>query len=194
VRCHGGPGWSASRLYTAPQLAADAFAQPSAWPGASAGVFQWNFHTLHIANQPGTQVFGATAPEAAPIGPPEVACAIRNVGTFGGDALEVKNFAVNGTAGARAEGRLGYNVPSLYGLALGAPYLHHGGAATLQELFDDPAWATHASAGNPNWLQGDAATVAQRKADIISFLLSIDATEAEQQLPGPPTGPWDGCP
>lgn len=198
VRCHGGAGWTASRLYFTPsatgngELTGAAFTPPAAWPASAQ--FAWSFHTVQIANQPATTVFGAGEPEAATIAPPQVACVLRNVGTFGGAAVEVKNFAVNGAPGARAQGRLGYNVPSLYGLALGAPYLHHGQAADLQELFDDPAWAQHATAGNPNWLTGDAAAVAQRKADLISFLLSIDADEAEQALPGPPTGPWDGCP
>jgi len=190
VKCHGGAGWTASRLYAAPQLAADTFAQPTAWPGSAAGLFRWNFHTTLVANQPATTVFGGDAPETAAIAPGEVACTVRNVGTFGSAALEVKNFAVGGTAGARAQGRLGYNVPALYGLALGAPYLHHGGAATLEALFDDAAWQQHATAGNPNWLSGDAAVVTQRKADLIAFLLSIDADEPEQAIPSG----FDGCP
>jgi YVTN family beta-propeller protein len=195
VRCHGGDGWTASRLYATPQLAADAFTQPGAWPGSAAGTSQWNFHTLKVATQPTTAVFGGSEPEATTsVAPPQVACVLRNVVTFGSAALEVKNHAVNGTPGARAQGRLGYNVPSLYGVALGAPYLHHGGASSLEDLLDGPAWAAHATAGNPNWLSGDATAVAQRKADVIAFLLSIDAFEAEQDLPGPPTGPWDGCP
>lgn len=195
VRCHGGDGWTASRLYATPQLANTAFTQPGAWPDAGAGLFRWNFHGTLVANQPQSAVFGAGEPEnvAGGIAPPQVACVVRNVGTFGDAALEVKNAAL-GTTPGRAQGRLGYNVPSLYGLALGAPYLHHGGALDLAELFDDPAWAQHAEAGNPNWLVGDAATVAQRKADLTAFLLSIDAFEPEQDIPGPPTGPWDGCP
>ena len=39
----------------------------------------------------------------------------------------------------RAQGRLGYNVPSLYGLAVGAPYLHHGAVPTLRDLLEPPA-------------------------------------------------------
>jgi YVTN family beta-propeller protein len=190
VKCHGGAGWTSSRLYADPQLANDAFAQPGVWPGAAAGVFRWNFHPTLVANQPGTTVFGNDAPEVNAIAPGQVACTIRNVGTFGDAALEVKAFPVNGTPGARAQGRLGYNVPSLYGLALGAPYLHHGGAATLEELFDDPAWEQHATAGNPNWLAGDPGTVAQRKADLIAFLRSIDSDEVEQAIPAG----FDGCP
>ena len=58
-------------------------------------------------------------------------------------------------------------------------------------LLDDPAWEAHATAGNPNWLlQGSDAEIAQRKQDLINFMLSIDATTEEQ---GVPAG-FDGCP
>ncbi|MBK9963297.1 MAG: hypothetical protein IPP06_18830 [Saprospiraceae bacterium] len=112
---------------------------------------------------------------------------LRNVGTFGGDALEQR--LVNGNL-VRAQGRLGYNVPSLYGLAVGAPYLHHGGGSDLADLFDDPAWQAHITAGNPVWLAtGTPAELAAKKADLAAFLLSIDAATAEQALP---VG-FDGC-
>ena len=63
---------------------------------------------------------------------------LRNVGTFGlpGDTVGTNNLEIrilNGLS-IRAEGRGGYNVPSLYGLALGAPYFHHGQAKTLNNL------------------------------------------------------------
>src|SRR5207249_2019708 len=76
----------------------------------------------HISVQP-VIAADATGPgEAATIAPPEVACVLRNVGTFGipGDTAETDALEVKAT-GARAEGRGGYNIPSLYGLALGRP-------------------------------------------------------------------------
>jgi hypothetical protein len=122
---------------------------------------------------------------------------IRDLETFGipgdqvaTDALELKDNAT------RAQGAGGYNVPSLYGLAVGAPYLHHGQAHTLQELFDDARWDDHLLAGNAVFLVGDP-DAAQKKADLINFLLSIDASlEFETDFDtrfGIPTG-WDGCP
>ena len=99
-------------------------------------------------------------------------CVIRNVGTFGvpgntsrTDALEKKPDAT------RAQGRGGFNVPSLYGLALGAPYLHHGQANTLEALFDDPKWVLHLRAGNPNFLKTGNAV--QQKNDLIAFLYAF---------------------
>ncbi len=92
---------------------------------------------------------------------------------------------------SRAQGRLGYNLPSLYGLSLGAPYLHHGGAHTLAELFDDPKWKQHAEAGSAVWLhQGTPDDIAASKRDLINFLLSIDAITAVQDIPAG----FDACP
>lgn len=191
VKCHGGPGWTASRRAFTPggvdpsALSTVSFAAPAAWAPAttSAG---WNFHTTQIATQPSSALFdGFEAANRA--APNQVACVLRNVGTFGSDSVERR--LVNGAL-VRAQGRLGYNIPSLYGLAVGAPYLHHGGARELADLFDVPAWAAHATAGNPVWLAtGTPAELAQKKADLAAFLLSIDAATAEQGLPAG----FDGC-
>lgn len=202
IQCHGGPGWTVSRLFyrattqRTDQLAATAFQPPTAFPSAAVvGALAWNFQTLQIALQPGSTLFDG--PEAAPIGPNQLACVLRNTGTFGvpgdaaaTDALELKNDPAK-LVGPRAQGRLGYNAPSLYGLSLGAPYLHHGGARTLAELFDDPKWKVHAEAGSAVWLhQGTADDIAARKRDLINFLLSIDATTAVQDIPAG----FDACP
>lgn len=206
VDCHGGAGWTVSRLFYRPttqrtdQLAATVFQPPAAFPSAAVvGALAWNFHTLQLAVQPG--VAGLfDGPEADPngIGANQLACVLRNTGTFGvpGDAaatsaLELKNDPTKVATTLRAQGRLGYNAPALYGLALGAPYLHHGGARTLTELFDDPKWKVHAEAGSAVWLhQGTPDDIAARKRDLISYLLSIDATTAVQDIPAG----FDACP
>jgi DNA-binding beta-propeller fold protein YncE/cytochrome c peroxidase len=199
VRCHGGAGWTASRRAFTPvgqpagnagtdlqPFATTAFAPPAFWPPASSAA-GWNFHTQTLAAQPASSFF--TAPEqTTALAPGQIACVLRNVGSFGSDELERR--IVNGAV-ARAQGRLGFNVPSLYGMALGAPYFHHGKVDSLEELFDDAAWAAHATAGNPVWLSaGTPAEIAQRKVDLINFVLSIDASTTEQPIP---VG-WDGCP
>jgi hypothetical protein len=148
---------------------------------------------LQIATQPPSSLFdGEEATKA--VGPNQVACVLRNVGTFGvpGDAAATLALEVKHPDGrARAQGRLGYNVPSLYGLALGAPYFHQGGARTLEELFDDPKWRPHAESGSAVWLhQGSADDIARRKRDLINFLLAIDATTAVQDIPAG----FDACP
>ena len=191
VKCHGGPGWTASRRGFSPSavdpspLTATPFTAPSLWAPATTAA-GWNFHTTQIATQPSSSLFaGFEATNRA--APNQVACVLRNVGTFGNDTLERRLVA---GAQVRAQGRLGYNVPSLYGLAVGAPYLHHGGADDLTDLLNNPAWQAHATAGNPVWLaSGTAAELEQKKADLVAFLLSIDATTAEQALPAG----FDGC-
>jgi YVTN family beta-propeller protein len=205
VTCHGGAGWTVSRVFyratstRTSQLAATAFQPPPAFPSAAVvGALAWNFQTLQIAVQPGSSLFDGAEADPKGLGPNQLACVLRNLGTFGvpGDAaataaLELKNDPTKLSSALRAQGRLGYNPPSLYGLALGAPYLHHGGAHTLAELFDDPKWKQHAEAGSAVWLhQGTADDIAARKRDLINFLLSIDATTAVQDVP---VG-FDACP
>ncbi len=192
VKCHGGPGWTASRRFFVPgnvepsPLAAMPFAAPAMWAPATAAT-GWNFHTTQLGTQPSSAFFDA--PEATTrIAPNQIACVLRNIGTFGAAALEQRLVA---GALVRAQGRLGYNIPSLYGLAVGAPYLHHGGADDLADLFDNAAWQAHATAGSPVWLAtGTPAQIAARKADLAAFLLAIDASTPEQALaPG-----FNGCP
>lgn len=183
ARCHGGPGWTISNRFYTPsntqntRLANVAtFMKPAAWPAT------YTFHsTFQVANQPTTaEVAGFNG---AAIGPLQVACAIRNVGTFGvpSDTTGTDNLEKKAAAGARAQGRGGYNPPSLYGLQVGAPYLHHGQAKTLDELFSDAKWLSHTQAGAGNFLTG--ANAAQDRADLINFLLSIDSVTSEIAVP-----------
>jgi hypothetical protein len=185
VKCHGDAGWTVSRRFFTPSSATNAaLADPmdpiSLFTPPTADSF-WPLQTVQIGPQP-----AAADNTGGTIAPTEVACVLRNVGTFGvpGDsaataALEVK------ADGTRAQGNGGFNVPSLYGLSVGAPYLHHGQARTLQDLFTDATWQNHVKAGNANF-----APTAQDTADLINFLLSIDASTSEQPVPDP----FDACP
>jgi hypothetical protein len=197
--CHGGSGWTVSRLYWVPDgddgvnnsnaiLSFNVpFARPASWP------VTWNYDHLgvQIQNQRSPIADDGTGPpEATDIAPQRVSCVIRNVGTFGvqgnttlTNALELK------ADGARAQGRGGFNVPSLYGLALSAPYLHHGQARTLVDLFADAAWVDHLKAAEPSF-SPDAAEIEQ----LVAYLLSIDADSDEVPLPPTATFVADGCP
>jgi hypothetical protein len=198
AKCHGGSGWTvSSRPYNpaaggATTFGAAAFARPTFLQAV-----MYDVPRTKISNQPVIAADATGPAEAAEVAVLQLACVLRNVGTFGvpddavtTDALEKRPTA----AGAlRAEGRAGYNVPSLYGLALGAPYLHHGQAATLGELFSDARWNFHTSAANANF----SLTLAQpgKVDDLTAFLRSIDATTAEVALPTDPgTGAsFDAC-
>lgn len=207
AKCHGGQGWTVSRRFFTPgattnnNLAATQFAIPSFFPST----WQYNVdqqstptQRMHASGQPAipTDITGPGEATAVAVG--QVACAVRNVGTFGvpnsaagTDALELRP---KDGALIRAQGRAGYNVPSLYGLALGAPYLHHGQSPSLKDLLTNTAWSFHTNAGNANFslALADAAKV----DDLTAFLLSIDATATEIAVPSDPgTGAsFDACP
>jgi DNA-binding beta-propeller fold protein YncE len=201
-QCHGGSGWTvSSRPYDPTQPtqsdgtgtgATDFGAQLLSIPSALAGF-------MHNADATGTKRKQISEQPAigAVAGVPvlQIACSLRDVATFGvpsanpgtpaddaaakaaTDALEVRGAG----APAIAEGFAGYNVPSLYGLAVGAPYLHHGQAATLADLFTDPRWINHTEAGSTNFSLTLAN--ADKLADLIAFLRSIDASTGEIALP-----------
>lgn len=192
--CHGGAGWTVSRRFYQPTgatnglLATTPFNRPAFFPPTfmydNAGQPR-----AQISAQPAIAAADATGPaEPTPVAVAQVACVLRNVGTFGvpgnaaaTDALELRVPPASKNPPSRAEGRAGYNVPSLYGLALGAPYLHHGQAPTLTDLFANPAWGFHTSAGNANF--GVTLQQTGKLDDLIAFLVSIDATTPELALP-----------
>ncbi len=85
--------------------------------------------------------------------PDQVNCVLRSVGTFGKPAApdfvgvvpmgapavhEVRRVLSRPTSTRTRSrpGATGFNIPSLLGLASGAPYFHAGNARTLEELFD----------------------------------------------------------
>lgn len=191
--CHGGQGWTVSRRFYTPKESVntvDLVAQPFARPAFFPLTFQYDNGAdkrFQISAQPPIleDATGPAEPAIVPVA--QTACAIRNVGTFGvpGDsvgtnALELRGAPASTTPLVRAEGRAGYNVPSLYGLALGAPYLHHGQSPDLTDLFSNPKWKFHTNAGDANFsTKLDAAAL----ADLAAFLLAIDATTDEIALP-----------
>ncbi len=183
VACHGGAGWTVSRLSFTPSTETNA-ALNKAVLNVPVPPFAptWNFGGFWIQNQPIITDTSTGPAEPNPIGRKQVACVIRNVGTFGvpggkenTDALEKK------PDGTRAQGRGGYNVPSLYGMSLGAPYLHHGQAKSLEDLLTNPKWEDHTRAANPVFLTGSSA--AKQRQDLINFILSIDANTKELPVP-----------
>ena len=204
AKCHGGSGWTISRRFWSPSvdnngdLAAADFAIPAFFPDT------WSYKNGDLARklasaQPVIAAPDATGPaEPAAIPIAEVACVLRNVGTFGllGDAAGTSALEKRIFQGSpvNAEGRAGYNVPSLYGLALGAPYLHHGQAPDLAALLADPRWRFHTNAGNANM---SVILEDPRKADdLIAFLLAIDEAEPELDVPTDPASgdSFDACP
>lgn len=189
VNCHGGQGWTVSRRHYDPTLSATVTTvtgTPYNRPAALTNFNDFGPGSVQIAAQP----MASDAFVTVAIPPLQTACNIRKVGTFGlpgdtagTDAMEIRagTFANGAGTSNRAQGRGGYNVPSLYGMALGAPYLHHGQAKSLDELFTDTKWQTHWQSGAANFLSGANAT--QDRKDLVNFILSIDGSTAEQTIP-----------
>jgi len=191
AKCHGGSGWTVSRRFYTPsgttnaELAQTDFVRPAFFPST----FMYDNGLVprkHLSPQPiiEADITGGAEPAAINVANP--ACVLRNVGTFGlpgdaagTDALEKRALGNGGLV--RALGRAGFNVPSLYGLGLGAPYLHHGQAATLSDLFTDARWAFHTNAGNANFSLQLADP--GKLADLNAFLLAIDEKTPELVLP-----------
>ena len=81
----------------------------------------------------------------------QINCVLRDVGTFPAQPAAATNFVgdrlpatdaptvleVRQDMKTLALGATGFNIPSLVGLATGAPYFHAGNARTLEEAFDD---------------------------------------------------------
>ena len=176
-KCHAGPKWTVSRTFYAPEtfdgappnrtFAANAAAETAMDPGQLVGLpIDVNVDTALIAGDDSDGGVPALKRQA---------CNVRDVKTFqaSGGAEEIREN------GDPAQGRHGFNPPSLLGLATGAPYLHNGAAESLGELFD-ARFAAHHQAGNPNFNP----TAADREA-LIAFLLAIDETTSPFSiLPG----------
>lgn len=165
--CHGGQGWSVSHLFYAPSLAQNQalaqrvpFARPPAWPAS---------YSLHNSTQISEEPATAHGPALPPA---QLACVLRNVGTYGAVDIEKDD------RGLRSQGRAGYVVPSLYSLATSAPYLHHGQARSLDALLEDVSFSAHLRAGAENF-----SPTPSERADLVSFLLSLDEHSAEIAVP-----------
>ena len=91
---------------------------------------------------------------------------LDSIGTFDiNSAFEIRG--AGGGIGKTAVGGLGFNVPSLLGVAYSAPYFHNGSAQTLQEAF-----VQHA-------LGGETIATALTPVDqgnLTQFLMSIDGS------------------
>lgn len=163
--CHGGAGWTLSRLFYTPSTANNNA-----------------LNALDFTSAGHTKMIQAEQTTAGAVAPAQVACVLRPVGTFGvpGNTGLTDSLEKKGAAGfPRAQGEVsGYNVPSLYGLQVGAPFLHNGQAKTLEELFSDAKWNLHLLAGNNVF-----APNTQQRQDLVNFLLSIDASTAEATAP-----------
>lgn len=171
--CHSGENWTISQRFYEPStavnqaLAETFFAVPAGFPKA-----------LLPSEKAENQRLRFGAGDAAV---DQIQCVNREVGTFGVaeagvGVAELRQDMLTPSQGAGNEDGegSGYNVPSLLGVATGAPYLHAGGARTLEALFADP-FGTHARALAPNlFTETDAEERAGKVRALVEYLLTID--------------------
>ena len=87
-------------------------------------------------------------------------------------ALELRGSSLSvgqSTQGYPSYGIVGFNVPSLLGVAYSAPYLHDGSAATLEDVF-----ARHTLAATAGDVAIDAALTSDERAALLDYLRAID--------------------
>lgn len=91
---------------------------------------------------------------------------IDNVGTFSAaNTIEIRNNAV------LALGGIGFNVPSVLGIAYHGPYLHHGQAQRLEDVF-----TVHGVVGGAAGATIANTLSSQQQSDLLVFLRSIDGS------------------
>jgi hypothetical protein len=176
--CHAGAGFTAAHRFWTPSVINNDALMLTPFEPPTADSF-WSLNPFQISGE-------VLTPGGMATGPNEISCGLRNVGTYGVPGGTTATAAIERRAnGTPAQGQGGFNIPSLYGLSVGAPYFHHGQAATLAAVLTDPLWSAHRTAGNPSF-----APSAGQVADLISYLYSIDADAPEPAL----RAGFDGCP
>jgi hypothetical protein len=170
--CHAGPKWTISYVpYTPSPAKNGSLVGDNGLPASptglrldlrTGGTVPSNHDTFKVAVEMVPNPAGG-APIA--VGPERITCVLRDVGTY--DASSPLEHKPDGT---RSQGALGFNVPSLLGLATSAPYFHDGSAKTLTEALSAPRYQAHLQAGNTGYVP----TSAQDVSDLADFLLSID--------------------
>jgi len=187
--CHGGDKWTISTRFYAPDaatttaLAATAWAPPAGFPAALLPAADQRF--VRFANG------NAAAFD-------QLQCILRPVGTFAkadalmGQVVERRQDMTTPAQGDQTNGN-GFNPPSLFGMQVGAPYLHAGGAATLESLFS-PTFVDHYGTLAPNFLkESNPAERAARVEELVQFILSIDEAAPTTAIPAAGAGGGDFC-
>lgn len=189
--CHGGDTWTISRVFYTPEPTGVLSTQLKTTSWGSAATAAGFPTSLLPAVTPAMQMMRYAG--AVPASFDQVTCAIRPVGTFGVaepdvGVVELRTDGVTPAQGNEPDGK-GYNVPSLLGMATGAPYLHAGQVRTLEALFGE-AFALHFRAINPAFLAAADPQRAEKVSALIQFVLSIDNDAPTIAIP--PLGPQGG--
>ncbi len=182
--CHGGSSWTISRVFYDPD--------PTGTTNNALKTLKWTDAATN-AGFPAA-LFPATTPAmqtmryggAAANLYDQLTCAMRPVGTFGVaepevGVVELRPDGVTVAQGNEPDGR-GFNVPSLLGTNMGAPYLHAGQVRTLDALFSD-RFKDHHQAFSSTFLDAADPQRADKVRALVEFVLSIDEDTAPIAIP-----------
>lgn len=190
--CHGGDKWTISTRFYDVSLATSDGLNTTSWDPPPAG-----FPAALLPASDPAQRFMRFA-NGNPAALDQIQCILRPVGTFGkadalmGQVIERRQDMSTPAQGDQANGN-GYNPPSLFGVQVGAPFLHAGGAATLESLFS-PTFVQHYGTLAPNFLkETDPTERAAKVEQLVQFLLSIDAETATTTIPAAGAGGGSFC-
>ena len=171
--CHSGELWTLSERYYTPALDQD----PRTLTLASQGISSIDVRPDQLVSTDPSQLF--VLQNDANGAPQRHSCAVRIVGTFDATGPDARGAAELRQNGGPAQGVDGFNIPSLLGMSLGAPYLHNGAAETLEDLLDPSGdFGAHLRAGNQVFSPTDT-----ELADLIAFLRSIDDSTETFPIP-----------
>jgi hypothetical protein len=157
ARCHGGSKWTKSQIFHAdnPAFDADPLGAPPGLP-RDPGVMNAGPQIVAYAIGDNSLTF------------------LEDIGTFNAaDPIELRG--TGGAIGQTALGGLGFNVPSLLGVGYHAPYLHNGGAQTLDQVF-----ALHGLGDGTI----ESTLSAANRENLVVFLNTIDGSTGQLRSEG----------
>jgi hypothetical protein len=126
----------------------------------------------------------------------QIQCILRPVGTFNvqdglAGVAELRQDMKTPSQGNETDGK-GFNPPSLLGMQTGAPYLHSGGALTLESLFS-PTFSAHHAALDPGFLDENDPHRDQKVGWLVQYLLDIDENTDPFDIPAAGPDGGDFC-
>lgn len=204
--CHGGPLWTISKVFynpdpdTASPTNLNRALRTLSWTNA---VTNAGFPTKLLPTTDGalqTMRYNSTVSGTKPAAVDSITCLLRQVGTFntaepGVGVAELRRDHTSVAQGGGDGGISGFNVPSLLGVAVGAPFFHAGQARTLEALLADP-FAQHHAALADGFLASTDSGAAAKRAALVQFLLAIDQNTNAVLVPalGPSGGNFCATP
>jgi hypothetical protein len=182
--CHGGAKWTVSHRFYVPSGATNEALLATQWDALQ--LVADGFPAAVLPAPSGFDFMRGPNPKSNAFD--QIVCVLRAVGTYGVAPVDVgiaelRADMITPSQGNEPNGK-GYNVPSLLGLGVGAPYFHAGNARTLEEALS-AMFVSHHAALSPGF-----APTASDLQGLVAFLLSID--EDKSMLPLPGTAGADG--